>query len=207
MERRTFLNACKSGDLEVVKYLVSQGVDVQTDNNYAVQVASENGHLEVVKYLLSQGADGRTNNNCFVKVASENGHLEVVVPADDVERPVESPNPDNIIFDFNKIITKPARKYVKITFSDSYGVCDKYAFDIENEADAHRIIKEFIVKQEKSPELVFEVGFCENPHCVKWRDELPDNCCKHRLASFTYDADYTYIGGYSDAEYKIKIVL
>jgi ankyrin repeat protein len=56
MERRTFLHACKSGDLEGVKYFVSQGADVRADNNYAVRKASENGHLEVVKYLVSQGA-------------------------------------------------------------------------------------------------------------------------------------------------------
>ena len=49
---KTLLQACKSGDLEVVKYLVSQGADI----NWAVRYASENGHLEVVKYLVSQGA-------------------------------------------------------------------------------------------------------------------------------------------------------
>ena len=75
---RTFIEACKSGDLEAVKYLVSQGVDVQTDNNLAVQCASENGHLEDVKYLVSQGADVTANGNYAVQFASENGHLEVV---------------------------------------------------------------------------------------------------------------------------------
>ena len=33
----SLLQACKSGDLEVVKYLVSQGANVTDDNNYAVQ--------------------------------------------------------------------------------------------------------------------------------------------------------------------------
>jgi ankyrin repeat protein len=56
MMESTFIEACKSGDLEAVMYLVSQRADVTADNNYAVQVASENGHLEVVKYLVSQGA-------------------------------------------------------------------------------------------------------------------------------------------------------
>ena len=115
----------------------------------------------------------------------------------------------DMTFDFKKITIKPARKYVKITVSDLYTydhpVYNKYEFDIENEADAHRIIKEFIVNKENSPELVFEVGFCENPRCVKWLDA--ETCCKHRIASFNYDTDYTYITGYSDITYKIQIVL
>ena len=129
--------------------------------------------------------------------------IDICVPADDVERPVESiPNPDNIIFDFKKIITKPARKYVEITIVE---YDDEHTFDIENEGDAHRVIKEFIVKKEKSPELVFQVGFCENPRCVKWLES--DDCCKHRLAGFDYDDDYTYIIGYSETIYRIKIIL
>ena len=132
--------------------------------------------------------------------------INIFVPADDVERPVESiPNPDNIIFDFKKIITKPARKYVEITIVELYKYDDEHTFDIENEIDAYRIIKEFIVKKEKSPELVFQVGFCENPRCVKWLES--DDCCKHRLAGFDYDDDYTYIIGYSETIYRIKIIL
>ena len=137
-------------------------------------------------------------------------NLNIFVPADDVERPVESiPNPDNIRFDFITIVTKPARKYVQIFIIDKYTYScptyDEHTFDIENEIDAYRIIKEFIVKKEKSPELVFQVGFCENPRCVKWLES--DDCCKHRLAGFDYDDDYTYIIGYSETIYRIKIIL
>lgn len=82
---------------------------------------------------------------------------------------------------------------------------DEHTFDIENEEDAHRIIKEFIVNKEKSPELIFQVGYCENPRCVKWLEE--DTCCKHRIASFKHETDYTYIEGYSDTTYRIKIIL
>jgi len=139
---------------------------------------------------------------CFSK-DDLNLKIDIFVPADDVERPVESiPNPNNIIFDFKKIITKPARKYVEITIVE---YDDEHTFDIENEGDAHRVIKEFIVKKEKSPELVFQVGFCENPRCVKWLES--DDCCKHRLAGFDYDDDYTYIIGYSETIYRIKIIL
>ena len=97
---------------------------------------------------------------------------------------------------------------MEITIIDLYKYDDEHTFDIMNEEDAYRIIKDFIVNKEKSPELVFQVGFCKNPHCVKWLEE--DTCCKHRIASFNYDAydaDYTYITGYSDITYKIKIIL
>ena len=141
--------------------------------------------------------------------------INICVPAENV------PNHDNIIFDFKKIITKPARKYVEITIIDLYNysspMYDEHTFDIMNEEDAHRIIKDFIVNKEKSPELVFQVGCCENPYCVKWYspltgllsggNDIPDTCCKHRIASFKYEEDYTYIEGYSDTTYRIKIIL
>jgi hypothetical protein len=147
---------------------------------------------------------------CFSK-DDLNLKIDIFVPANDVERPVESiPNLDNIIFDFKKIITKPARKYVEITIIDLYKYAspmyDENTFDIMNEADAYRIIKDFIVNKEKSPELVFQVGFCKNPRCVKWLES--ETCCKHRLASFKYEeSDYTYIEGYSETIYRIKIIL
>ena len=146
---------------------------------------------------------------CFSK-DDLNLKIDICVPADDIERPVELiPNPDNIMFDFITIVTKPARKYVRIIIENihKYGhpTYDEHTFDIENEEDAHRIIKEFIVKKEKSPELVFGVGFCKNPRCVKWLES--ETCCKHRIASFNYDEDYTYIIGYSDTIYKIQIIL
>ena len=138
--------------------------------------------------------------------------INICVPAEDVKQPAKSiPNPDDIIFDFKKIITKPVRKYVEITIVDLYKYAspmyDEHTFDIINEEDAHHIIKEFIINKEKSPELVFQVGFCEKPHCVKWCYDLPDSCCKHRIVSFKYEEDYTYIEGYSDTTYRIKIIL
>ncbi|ADO18936.1 hypothetical protein [Acanthamoeba castellanii mimivirus] len=41
---------------EIVKYLVSQGADIRSVDDYAVRRASGNGHFEIVKYLISQGA-------------------------------------------------------------------------------------------------------------------------------------------------------
>jgi len=41
--------ACRIGNLDTVKYLVSLGCDPKAFNNTAIQHASSNGHLEVVK--------------------------------------------------------------------------------------------------------------------------------------------------------------
>ena len=77
--KNTFIQACISGDLEDVKYLVPHGADVQAGNNYAVRWASKKGHLEVVMYLVSQGANIQAGNNWAVRMASTQGHLEVVM--------------------------------------------------------------------------------------------------------------------------------
>jgi len=68
----------KKGNLEVVKWLLSKGIDITTTDNYAFCLASGRGHLNVVKYLLSKGAYVPNKNNQAVCFASEHGHLNVV---------------------------------------------------------------------------------------------------------------------------------
>jgi ankyrin repeat protein len=72
------VEAAEAGDLEVVKYLVTKGVDVTNGENHAVQLASQNGHIDMVKYLISQGADINAGGNHVVSLASWGGHLEMV---------------------------------------------------------------------------------------------------------------------------------
>jgi ankyrin repeat protein len=81
--------------LDVVKYLVKNGADFKTCNNYAVRHASENGHLDVVKFLVElgstacsstcpngdkveKGADFKADKNYAVRFASKSGHSNVV---------------------------------------------------------------------------------------------------------------------------------
>ena len=71
-------DAVEANDLEKVKYLVSIGADIRSNNDYAVKWASENGHLEMVQYLISIGADIRSQNDYAVRWAAGNGHLETV---------------------------------------------------------------------------------------------------------------------------------
>ena len=67
-----------NGNLEIVKYLVQNGADVTAKNNKPLIAASENGHLEVLKYLVQNGADLTDRDNEALIYSSLNGHLEIV---------------------------------------------------------------------------------------------------------------------------------
>lgn len=79
--------AASQGKLEIVKYFVSQGLDVNARNETVssgytpVNIAASHGHLEVVRYLLSCGAildtsKGGQENPLFGAVVR--GYAEVV---------------------------------------------------------------------------------------------------------------------------------
>jgi ankyrin repeat protein len=71
-------SASKNGQFEILKYLVENGADVNHDGGWIIVEASMNGHLEVVKYLVENGADVTLNDNRAIKNASELGKMEVV---------------------------------------------------------------------------------------------------------------------------------
>jgi ankyrin repeat protein len=67
-----------SGHLELVKYIVSLGVDIRAHKNNAVRIACASGCLDVVQYLISVGADALSADTCALVSACDNGHLEIV---------------------------------------------------------------------------------------------------------------------------------
>ena len=75
---------CQNGHLEVLKYLVERGADVNTASikgSTPLVHASQNGHLEVVEYLVEQGANVNTRDidgSTPLMYVCQNGHLEVV---------------------------------------------------------------------------------------------------------------------------------
>ena len=85
------LYASKCGHLEMVKYLVGNGADMNAKNKYnrtALMYAFEDGYLEIIKYLIKEGADlnenyntvlldaCKNNNEASLILASENGHFD-----------------------------------------------------------------------------------------------------------------------------------
>ena len=76
---RAFLQAAEHGHLDVTKYFVELGVDVNKQRNYyGFCKAAANGHLKVVQYLVSVGSVVTVENNYAVRNAAANGHLDVV---------------------------------------------------------------------------------------------------------------------------------
>ena len=74
---RDLIDLARIGDLTGVRYLVEyRGADIQMDA--ALRRASENGYLEVVKYLVEQGADIHSDNDYPLRAAASYGHLAVV---------------------------------------------------------------------------------------------------------------------------------
>jgi len=66
------------GNLDVVKYLVENGVDIYANNYLAFRRSAENGHLDVVKYLVENGANDDYALNYALRWSAENGHLDIV---------------------------------------------------------------------------------------------------------------------------------
>lgn len=75
-----FIEACKSGDLELVKkyHKMIANVYVDVDIDWVLMSAADNGHLHVVKYLVDSGANIYRDDNWALCLATMNGHLNVI---------------------------------------------------------------------------------------------------------------------------------
>ena len=72
------LHAAQSGHFEIVKYLISQRVDVGYASEYALRTSVIKGHLAIVKYLIQNSADFKSLDEGAWFCAKYNGHTEVV---------------------------------------------------------------------------------------------------------------------------------
>jgi len=80
-----FIQACKAGELDIVKAVVERTqVDIEARNEYGntpLFWAAGNGHIPVVQYLREQGGDKDARNESDrtpLHLAADNGHLPVV---------------------------------------------------------------------------------------------------------------------------------
>ena len=78
--------AANLGRLEIVKCLVENGANVNAGDDYALYEAASCGHLEVVKYLVSKGSNIRSHRCQALKRAERNNHVEVVKYLEEVLR-------------------------------------------------------------------------------------------------------------------------
>ncbi|XP_030849737.1 ankyrin-3-like [Strongylocentrotus purpuratus] len=83
VSRTSLQYAVEGGSLAVVRYLISQGADVNESNNVgwtALHIAAQMGHLYIVDYLLGQGAEvakGVVDDISPLHVAAFVGHCDV----------------------------------------------------------------------------------------------------------------------------------
>ena len=70
--------SARVGHLEIVKYLVETGSDIHVDNDGPLRSSVKYGHLEIVKYLVEKGANIHAENNYALFSAISNNHLEIV---------------------------------------------------------------------------------------------------------------------------------
>nr|AEX63278.1 putative ankyrin repeat protein [Moumouvirus Monve] len=70
--------ACYNGFLKIVKFLIKNGANIHADNDAPLKWAARGGYLNVVKFLVKNGANINVKNNCPLSWASEYGHLEIV---------------------------------------------------------------------------------------------------------------------------------
>ncbi|MDR1385884.1 MAG: ankyrin repeat domain-containing protein [Planctomycetaceae bacterium] len=85
-ESKNLYDAAESGNLKIVKELVENGADVNTERRNPLMGAVKNGNLEVVKYLIAKGANvNQICNNIYehddetpLLEAARSGNLAVV---------------------------------------------------------------------------------------------------------------------------------
>ena len=51
------IDAAIIGDLNLVKYFISQGANIHINDDEALRYTADEGHIEIVKYLVKQGAN------------------------------------------------------------------------------------------------------------------------------------------------------
>ena len=65
--------AARNGDLELLDILVSRGANPLVQEDHALTLAASNGHPDVVEYLISKGANPNTENGEPLYFAVTNG--------------------------------------------------------------------------------------------------------------------------------------
>ncbi|MGU4699080.1 GNAT family N-acetyltransferase [Burkholderia cepacia] len=70
--------ACTKGEIEIAKFAIEKGADIDPPGGNPLRLASYYGHTEVVKDLLQRGADPQPDGNAALQYAAGQGHLDVV---------------------------------------------------------------------------------------------------------------------------------
>lgn len=72
------LTATKNDDLELCKYLVSNGANVRVDEDRPFSIAARNGNLELLKYFVEQGSKPAELENFMIDWIIHKGHTHII---------------------------------------------------------------------------------------------------------------------------------
>lgn len=70
--------AAKEGNLELIKLLDSEGVDLHHEDEFAFKIACSEGHLHIVEYLASKGTNIHVENDRGLYLAFLKGDIPLV---------------------------------------------------------------------------------------------------------------------------------
>lgn len=77
-DQRIFGIVVEYGNLDIIKYLISTGIDYSDNYDFAMILSASRGYFEVLKYLISIGADPTCENDILVHATITSGQLEIV---------------------------------------------------------------------------------------------------------------------------------
>ncbi len=73
-----FRVAASSGDLPITKYLVDNGANVHVLDDLVLVYVAGNGNIELLKYLIDQGMNVRARDDEALRSAAKRGNVEIV---------------------------------------------------------------------------------------------------------------------------------
>jgi len=98
--------SAREGHIEIFKYLVENGADIHADNDYAFSWSVVNGESRLVKYLIEKGVDIHYDNDYALRISAEYGRFKLV------RYLLENGADINVIEDIDEIENEDMKKYL-----------------------------------------------------------------------------------------------
>ncbi|MCK9596213.1 ankyrin repeat domain-containing protein [Candidatus Pacearchaeota archaeon] len=74
----SLIDAVYNNDLQQVKCLVENGVNIHVDNDISLRHSARHGYIDIVKYLVEHGANIHTDNDEPLYFAVYYNHFDII---------------------------------------------------------------------------------------------------------------------------------